>query len=107
MKRFVLLLALGAVIVSGGCSQACPAALLVGVLVEQEGELVVIPDGGGPATRVNWPSGHSVRREGETLVVTDLLGRAIAREGDTVRLGGGQASERDDTFTVCGLFEVE
>ncbi len=92
-------------ILSSGCAQSCPAALLVGVLTEQEGELVVIPEGGGSATRVNWPSGHTVRRDGDTLVVTDLVGMVIAREGDSVRLGGGETT-RSGTWDVCGLLEV-
>ena len=107
VKRLVLLLVLLAAVVAGGCAQGCPTGLFAGVLTEQDGDLVVIPAGGGPAKRINWPSGHAVRRDGETLVVTDVFGRVVAREGDTVRLGGGETSQTDKTWTVCGTFEVE
>lgn len=106
MKWLVLVLALTAVVASGRCSQACPTALLVGVLTEQTGELVVIPEGRAPAERVNWPSGYGVRPDGDSLVVTDVFGREVAREGDTVRLGGGETTQ-SGTFDVCGLIEVD
>jgi len=85
--------------------QACPAALLTGVLSEQAGELVVIPEGGGPVERVNWPFGYVLREDGDTLVVTDLFGTVTAREKDTVRLGGSEG--RTGVWNVCGMFEVE
>jgi hypothetical protein len=101
-----LILAVVAATVFGGCQQECAAALLTGTLSEQAGELVVIPDGGGPPERVNWPPGHSVRREGDRLVVVNLFGWVVAREGDRVRLGGGETTQTG-TWDVCGLFEAE
>lgn len=106
MRRLLLILAVAAANVFGGCEQACPAALLTGTLSEQAGELVVIPDGGGPPERVNWPSGHAVRREGDSLVVVNLFGWVVAREGDRVRLGGGETAQTG-TWDVCGLFEAK
>jgi len=102
----VLVLAIPAVVASGRCSQACPAALLVGVLTEQAGELVVIQEGQTTAKRVNWPSGYGIRPDGDKLVVTDVFGREVAREGDTVRLGGGETTQ-SGTFDVCGHIEVD
>jgi hypothetical protein len=102
--RPLLVLAI-AVAPATGCEQACPAALLTGVLSEQAGELVVIPEGGGPVERVNWPFGYVLHEDGGTLVVTDLVGTVKAREKDTVRLGGGEA--RSGVWNVCGTFEVE
>lgn len=108
MRRLLLILAVAAAIVFGGCEQACAAALLTGLLSEQAGELVVIPDGGGAPERVNWPAGHAVRREGDSLVVVNLFGFGwvVAREGDRVRLGGGETSQTG-TWDVCGLFEAK
>ena len=106
--RRLLILTVAAGIVFGGCQQACAAALLTGVLSEQAGELVVVPDGGGApfAERVNWPAGYGVRREGDSLVVVNLFGWVVAREGDRVRLGGGETSQTG-TWDVCGLFEAK
>ncbi len=98
-------LALGLAIGTGGCAQGCPAALLTGVLVEESGELVVISDGGGQVERIIWPSGWTVREQGDTLVVTDLLGTVKGRQDDLVRLGGGEL--QSGTFTVCGTVEAE
>ena len=106
MKWLVLVLALTAVVASGRCAQACPTALLVGILAEHAGELVVIPEGQTTAERVNWPSGYGIRPDGDTLVVTDVFGREVAREGDTVHLGGGETTQ-SGTFDVCGHIEVD
>ena len=87
-----------------GCSRGCAAALLTGQLSEQSSELVVVPEGGGPAEHVRWPDGYRVRDDAGTLVVTDVLGRVRARDGDRVRLGGGEA--QSGTWNVCGQFDV-
>lgn len=107
MKRLSLALALaGAVLVSGtsGCT-GCPAALLTGVLTQVAGELVVMRDGGGPPERIIWPSGYTVRQDGDSLAVFNSSGLVIARPGDRVRLGGGE--RESGTWGVCGPFEVE
>jgi hypothetical protein len=105
VKRLVLLLTIVSGSVAGGCS-GCPTALLTGVLAEQAGELVVL-DGGGQVHPVTWPEFHSVSAEGDTLVLTNVIGAVVAREGDTVRLGGGEIDpERPGAFEVCGQLEV-
>jgi hypothetical protein len=38
-------------------------------------------------------------------VLTDLFGAVKAREGDTVRLGGGEIES--GTFKVCGQLDVD
>jgi len=86
-------------------TMACPAGLFSGTLTEQAGELIVIPADTGTAERVNWPDGYTVRNEGGTLVVVNEFGSAVAREGDTVQLGGGELTE-PGTWDVCGLLEV-
>ena len=98
-------LALGLAIGTGGCAQSCPVALLTGVLVAESGELVVISDGSGQVERIIWPSGWTVREQGDTLVVTDLLGTVKARQNDLASLGGGEL--QSGTWTVCGTVEAE
>ncbi len=87
-----------------GCATDCPAALLTGVLTDQAGELVVA-DTSGATERVIWPFGLAVRSNGDQLVVTDWFGAVRAREGDVVRLGGGETTT-SGVWTVCGMFEV-
>jgi hypothetical protein len=78
--------------------------LLEGMLTEQGGDLVVTREDGG-AESVNWSaSGHRVRDEGGVLVVIDGLGFVKAREGDFVRLGGGEIES--GLWKICGMFEL-
>jgi hypothetical protein len=100
---FVLLFVLAITPGAAGCG-GCPAALSEGVLTEQSGDLVVAPPGGGRPERVIWPAGLGVREDGDTLVVSDIFGSVKAREGDFVRLGGGEAE--DGVWRTCGMFEV-
>jgi hypothetical protein len=88
---------------AAGCT-ACAAALYEGVLTEQAGDLVLMPEGGGRAERVRWPGGFGVHKDGDTLVIADLLGSVKAREGDFVRLGGGELE--DGLWGACGMFEI-
>ena len=87
-----------------GCG--CPTALLAGELV-RDGETLAVDVGDGTPRHVRWPFGYGVRSDGAHLVVTDILGSIKAREGDTVRLGGGQVGDDDGTFGVCGDYEVD
>lgn len=99
-----LLLAGAAGTATAGCG-GCPTALLVGELAEESGTLVVAGADGGPSERIIWPFGYGVRDDGGQLVLTDLLGAVKAREGDTVRLGGGEIES--GTFKVCGQLDVD
>jgi hypothetical protein len=98
-----LILALALAPGAAGCV-SCAAALYEGVLTEQAGDLVVVPEGGGRGERVKWPSGLGVHKDGDTLVIADFLGSVKAREGDFVRLGGGELE--DGLWGACGMFEV-
>ena len=99
-----LVLAGSAATVTVGCT-GCPTALLVGELTAESGTLVVAAADGGAPERVIWPLGYGVREDGDRLVLTDLLGAVKAREGDAVRLGGGETES--GTFKVCGGVEVD
>ena len=104
--RVLAALVLAVSISSSGCAgvgQGCPAALLSGQLVEIDGALTVKAPN-GEMIAVDW-SNYSLRREGEDLVVTDVWGTVLAREGDDVALGGGFLPN-DVAFKVCGQVKV-
>jgi hypothetical protein len=105
MRGLAALFLAVAVLGSGtaSCAVSCPTALLEGVLVaDGQGGLAVQTDG-GPPTFVVWPDWHGVRLDARTgaLVVTGPLGMVVAREGDHVRLGGGENPEGRG-FKACG-----
>ena len=84
-------------------AQGCPAALLSGVLVERDGALAVQAPN-GDVTAVDW-SNYWVRRDDGELVVAEWF-NVLARQGDTVNLGGGVVGGGDEPFMVCGQVEV-
>jgi hypothetical protein len=86
-----------------GCALSCPAALLEGVLTRRGDELVVMHM--EFVERVDWAHSHHrlVERDG-TLVVVDWLGIVRAREGESVRMGGGEVET--GVWRICGPFEV-
>ena len=84
----------------GTTSGGCPAALLQGTLVEQDGTLAVESVPPGTVTKVTWPFGYGVSEEDGTLVVTRLFS-TVAREGDEVSVGGGMAAD-NITWAGCG-----
>jgi len=98
-------LVLAAALGTSGCAAlgGCPAALLSGLLVERDGQLVVQAPN-GELTAVDW-SNYSIRRDGEDLIVTEFWVNVVAREGDTVNLGGGHVGG-NGPFKVCGQIEV-
>jgi hypothetical protein len=92
-------LALGIVSSVSGCQMSCPTALAEGVLVA-DGNSLVLESSTGQRSTVVWPSGYSVRGDGDELVLTDLFGSVKAREGDKIGVGGGVGS--DGLFRACG-----
>ena len=82
-----------------GCEMACPTALAEGVLVA-DGENLVLEAPTGQRNTVVWPSGYSVRAEGDTLVLVDRFGSIKARERDKIGVGGGVGV--DGLFRACG-----
>jgi hypothetical protein len=77
--------------------------LLSGELVAQGQELGV-DVGASTIEQVKWPFGYGVRRDGEILVLTNMLGGVEAQEGDHVDLGGGEIEH--GVFGVCGAINV-
>lgn len=98
----VALTLFAATFLSGCAALGCPQALLSGVLVERDGTLAV-QSANGDVTAVDW-SNYSLRRDGGELVVAEWF-HVLAREGDTVDLGGG-ADREAGPFKVCGQVAV-
>ena len=92
-------LALSIVSSVSGCEMACPLALAEGVLVA-DGTNLVLEAPTGQRNTVVWPSGYSVRVDGDTLVLADRFGTIKARQGDTIEVGGGVGE--DGLFRACG-----
>jgi len=90
-------------VAAAGCG--CPTALLPGVLVSDGEDLAIREDTGGFVRPVRWPFGYGTRRDSGGLALTDLFGKVKAREGDHVRLPGGEISS-DGPWGVCGELEV-
>jgi hypothetical protein len=82
---------------------ACNDALLEGELVADAEFGFVVAHRGGPSP-VTWPHGY-VARDALRRELLDDSGRVVAREGDTVALGGGYG-DASPGFIVCGRFEV-
>jgi hypothetical protein len=101
MKAVLAAAALVLTIVSGvsGCEMGCPTALAEGVLVA-DGENLVLEAPTGQRNTVVWPSGYSVRVDGDTLVLADRFGTIKAREGDKIGVGGGVGGA--GLFRACG-----
>jgi hypothetical protein len=97
-----LVLTFGLASGTSGCA-GCASALLEGPLVADGGGLGV-QTAPGRIEHVRWEFGYGVRRDASGLVLTDLLGTVKAREGDWVRVGGGEVA--DGTWGACGLFEL-
>jgi hypothetical protein len=104
--RGPLAVLLGASLIPAGCGTSCPVALLTGDLARNGDELVVVNPSGGsvPAERLRWPAGHRLEQRDGRLVDVDFFGTVQAGEGDSVRLGGGEA--QTGVWGVCGLIEV-
>ena len=95
-------LALAVAIGAAGCSMGgCPAALASGTLTAQGDELVLRAPT-GEILHVKWPMGYgpATGPDGE-LVLAHVLRGIVARQGETVAVGGGMSSD-DTVFHGCG-----
>jgi len=88
---------------TGPTSQGCRSALAAGTLVADGGTLA-LRGVTGETFAIEWPSGYSVRREGDLLVLLDSLRGSLraleARLGDFVQVGGDVGN--DGVFHACG-----
>lgn len=68
---------------------ACMDALATGVLVSSNLSGLAIRTGEGTITEVEWPFEYTARHDGVGLVLVDGAGKAVAREGQLIQMGGG------------------
>ncbi len=88
----------------GSTPVECPAASLEGELLRDDASGFLVRHAEGFVTPIVWPDGYSVRN-GEVRELLDPTGAVVAREGDSVSLGGGMIGN-DEAFGVCGPFTV-
>jgi hypothetical protein len=87
----------------------CPAALLVPVRVERDGDaMAFVAEADGKRIPVRWPAGFSARLlDGRAELVTPG-GRVFARDGEVLRsLGGGTADNGDALVCFGSPMEYE
>ena len=105
MSRLAAGLLAASVALSGAGCTGCATALLEGVLVDDAQGSMAVKTPEGAVVPVTWPGDIHVRRDGDQMVLTNLLGFVVAREGEFVHLGGGQAVEGSG-FAACGPIAV-
>ena len=79
--------------------QACPLALLEGVLARGDDDSAVVVWEFGEQ-RVQWPEGYVVER-GSVLRLRDEAGHVVASEGERIYVGGCSTTN-DELFIACG-----
>jgi hypothetical protein len=80
----------------------CHQALLSGPLIAHPRWGITVGGAPGEAPPVFWPNGYVARTAGDRLELLDEHGRVVARTGDVVSAGGGQASVNGlEGFLVC------
>ena len=83
--------------------QACMEALTSGTLARNDQSGLGIVSSDGTVTPVEWPFGYSARNELGRLVLVDETGKAVAREGDEISMGGGFGTQ---FWHTCGPVSV-
>lgn len=84
-------------------AQACMGALAQGTLVPDPRSGLGIVSPGGERTPVMWPFGYSARLVDGVIELVDNTGTFVAREGDTVAIGGGFGG--NGLFYACAGLE--
>jgi hypothetical protein len=67
----------------------CMEALMTGKLARDARTGLGVTAANGQQMPVEWPFGYSARNDGGRLALVDETGVIVAREGDTVEVGGG------------------
>ena len=108
LQRILALAILGVVLAGCGpvsirtapaAAQACDEALATGKLVKSAQSGLAIAGPTGAVTEVLWPYGYSARTEGGRVALLDQTGTVVAREGDTISMGGGLGA--NNTWAAC------
>ncbi len=80
-------------------AQACMDALAQGTLVPDPRTGLALATSDGQRMPVMWPFGYSARLVNGEIELLDDSGAFVAREGDTVQMGGG--SGQNGLFFAC------
>ncbi len=80
--------------------QACMAALATGTLVTHPTSGMALRAPEGNVVEVIWPFGYAARFEAGRATLLDDRGNVIAREGEQVAVGGGEA--QPGIWFACG-----
>lgn len=80
-------------------AQACMDALAQGTLVPDPRTGLALATSDGQRMPVMWPFGYSARLVDAQIELLDGSGALVAREGDTVQMGGG--SGQNGLFFAC------
>jgi hypothetical protein len=67
----------------------CMDALMTGKLARDVRTGLGVTASDGQQMAVEWPFGYSARADGGRLALVDETGEVVAREGDTIQVGGG------------------
>lgn len=70
-------------------TEASMAALMEGMLIEENGCLRVIEEGNRGGFLVLWPFDSNISVSGESIEVLNGAGQVVARVGERLRIGGG------------------
>lgn len=71
-----------------GTSEPCALMAIIGVLEPEPTYGLGLRNDAGQIGGVIWPFGYSARRDSSGVILFDRSGRALARDGDTVQMGG-------------------
>lgn len=82
-----------------GSEAVCLTAVTGGTLTRHPSLGVVLAHEEG-FTRVTWPAGWTAREAPEGFVLVDAAGETVAREGQVVRVGGGETAPGE--WVTCG-----
>ena len=67
-------------------------ALLTGVLINEDGCLYVRGGGAGRTVLPIWRDGYDYSGSGEDVAILNASGKVVARVGQKISMGGGQAA---------------
>jgi hypothetical protein len=88
----------------GPTPDACPAALVEGVIVRIPPARVGIQSGGDAPRELIWPNAYTARVVDGRIVVLDEHGDVAVREGDRASIGGGETAP--GAWLACGGITV-
>lgn len=89
-----------------GLNEPCPLMAIIGVLEPEPTYGLGLRTEAGRIVGVIWPFGYSARRDESGTILFNRQGRELARQGDTLQMGGWIDS-RDGVSHPCASPELE